>query len=878
MEYTSLNDLREIYLKFFESKGHLRLPSFSLVPKDDNSILLINAGMTPMKKYFTGEITPPSKRVTTCQKCIRTADIENVGKTARHGTYFEMLGNFSFGDYFKKEIIPWAWEFLTDVLKMPSDRLYCSVFTDDDEAYKIWTEKVGVKPDHMVRFGKEDNFWEHGAGPCGPCSEIYFDRGEKYGCGKPTCGVGCDCDRYVELWNLVFTQYENDGKGNYTKLAHPNIDTGMGLERLACVMQDVNNIFEVDTVRNIMKSISDIAGKKYGENDADDVSLRIITDHIRSAVFMVSDGVLPSNTGRGYVLRRLIRRAEREGRLLGIDNPFLSVAADTVIDENQPEYSDLLNKRAYIKKVIRLEEETFSKTLDTGLQILNDMIKNAANGILSGENAFKLSDTFGFPIDLTKEILREHNMKVDEKTFAERVKQARQLAKNAHKKQGSGDWRNMTSELSGINATEFIGYEKSECEAEIIAIVSDGKRVDFLSDSQSAEIILDKTVFYAKSGGQVGDTGKIIANGSEFDVEDADKTPDSVFIHHGTLSGETIKVGDKVRCEINIEERKAAERNHTSAHLLQAALRKVLGDHVHQAGQLVDSHVVRFDFTHFEPLTKEEIVNVEMIVNSEIMKAEPVKTEVLPIEEAKKTGAMALFGEKYGKSVRVVSVGSFSKEFCGGTHVSNTGEIGLFKIASEQSVSSGVRRIVAYTGFNLLKRFAFADNFMARTISMLKSGTAENVFEKIKAMSEEVKTLQKEIEKLRADEAKEKASKIIDSAEEYNGVRILAVKTDDGGADKVRQAMDTARQFGDDIVFVTSSANEEKGTVSFGCFCGKTALAKGAHAGKIIKEVATVASGSGGGKLDSAMAGGKDLTKVDEALKKAPEIVKKYIK
>ncbi len=877
MEWTGLNELREKYLEFFESKGHLRLPSFSLVPQGDKSILLINAGMTPMKKYFTGEVTPPSKRVTTCQKCIRTPDIENVGKTARHGTYFEMLGNFSFGDYFKHEATAWAWEFFTEVLEMPADKLYVSVYLEDDEAYDIWTKEVGVDPSHMVRFGKEDNFWEHGAGPCGPCSEIYFDRGPEKGCGKPDCKVGCDCDRYVEVWNLVFTQFENDGNNNYTRLAHPNIDTGMGLERLACVMQGVDNLFEVDTVRNIMKHIMTIAGIEYHEDTKKDVSLRVITDHIRSTTFMVGDGVLPSNSGRGYVLRRLLRRAARHGRLIGIDRPFLSEVCDTVIKENASAYPNLVEKKDYIKKVISMEEESFYKTIDSGLGLLSDMMKKSTDGVLSGDDAFKLSDTFGFPIDLTKEILEENNMTVDEDRFNFLVNEARLKAKNAHRNASDTDWRNSGVSLKDIPATEFVGYTEYSSDGEILAIVSEGERKDFL-ESGDAVLVLDKTPFYAQSGGQTGDIGVITVGDSTFEVTDTTKDADGVIMHHGVLTGDPLKVGDRAKAQIDVETRNATMRNHTAAHLLQAALRQVLGTHVEQAGQLVNSEEVRFDFTHFAALTSDELKQVENLVNEEILSAETVVTKEMPIAEAKAMGAMALFGEKYGDVVRVVKAGDFSTELCGGTHADNTGKIGLFKVVSESSVAAGVRRIEAVTGKNLLKYIDNKNDLIYSAASALKVANPNDLTAKAAAVASELKADEKEIERLKAEIAKAGSASLLDSAHEVKGIKIISADVGEGGAEKVRAMLDSAKDFGDNIIMIAASVIKEKGTISFGCMCGKTAIAGGAHAGNIVREVAKVAGGAGGGKPDSAMAGGKDISKMQEAIDKATEIAASFLK
>ena len=878
MKWTGLNELREKYLAFFESKDHLRLPSFSLVPQGDKSILLINAGMTPMKKYFTGEVTPPRKRVTTCQKCIRTPDIENVGKTARHGTYFEMLGNFSFGDYFKHEATAWAWEFFTKVLEIPEELLYVSVYLEDDEAFDIWTKEVGVDPSHMVRFGKEDNFWEHGAGPCGPCSEIYFDRGPDKGCGSPDCKVGCECDRFIEVWNLVFTQFENDGKNNYTRLANPNIDTGMGLERLACVMQDVENLFEVDTVQNIMKHIISIAGINYHDDAKKDISLRVITDHIRSTTFMVGDGVLPSNSGRGYVLRRLLRRAARHGRLIGIDRPFLAEVCDTVIAENASAYPNLVEKQDYIKKVIAMEEESFYKTIDSGLVLLNEMMENAKDGIISGEDAFKLQDTYGFPIDLTKEIAEEKNMTVDEEKFRVLVEEARLKAKSAKRNAADTDWRNNGVSFKDVAKTEFTGYTDNNTEATVLALVADGERKDFINDGDDAVIVLDKTSFYAESGGQVGDTGVITIGESTFEVTNTTKDPDGIWLHHGTLSGDSVKVGDKAVSVYNEEARKAIMRNHTAAHLLQAALREVLGTHVEQAGQLVDANEVRFDFTHFTGMTSEELKKVEDLVNDVILEANEVMNREMPIDEAKAMGAMALFGEKYGDVVRVVKAGDFSTELCGGTHADNTGKLGLFKIVSESSVAAGVRRIQAVTGKNVLKYIDEKNEIIYSAADALKLGNASQLASKTAAVAAELKAKEKEIEALKAEMAKAQSASLLDNAVEMNGIKIISADIGEGGAEKVRAMLDSAKDFGDNIIMIAASVVKEKGTVSFGCMCGKGAIAKGAHAGNIVREIAKIAGGSGGGKPDSAMAGGKDITKVSEAVEKSAEIASSFLK
>ncbi len=879
MEWTGLNELREKYLKFFESKDHLRLPSFPLVPQGDKSILLINAGMTPMKKYFTGEETPPRKRVTTCQKCIRTPDIERVGITARHGTYFEMLGNFSFGDYFKKEVIPWAWEFCTKVMEMDPDKIYCSVYLEDDEAYDIWTKDVGVKPDHMVRFGKEDNFWEHGQGPCGPCSELYYDRGEKYGCGSPDCKVGCECDRYVEFWNLVFTQFENDGKNNYTPLANPNIDTGMGLERLACIAQDVNNIFEVDTVQNIMKHIMEIAGVKYHENEKSDISLRVITDHIRSTTFMIGDGVIPSNVGRGYVLRRLLRRAARHGRLLGIDRPFLAEVCETVIKENENAYPVLREKQDYIIKVISMEENSFYKTIDSGLELLNEMIKKTEGTVLSGADAFKLQDTYGFPIDLTREIAEENGYTVNNEEFEKYLADAKALAKSSRKVAGTEGWKSSDISFKECGTTEFTGYAVTEQEGKVLAIAANGEKVDFIGIDTDAVIVLDKSGFYAESGGQVGDTGTLTVNGSVFTVTNTTKTAEGAILHHGTLTeGDAINVGDTVSGQVNKTRRQAIMRNHTAAHLLQAALREALGTHVEQAGQLVNDSAVRFDFSHFSALTAEEIVKIENRVNEIILSALPVATEEMSIDDAKKKGAMALFGEKYGDTVRVVSAGDFSTELCGGTHVSNTGNIGLFRIISESSVAAGVRRIEGVTGLGVLAHLDKQEKLIHDTANALKLANVNDLCNKATAVAAELKEKEKELSDLKAEISKAKAGELFDKFIEINGVKLITASLGEADAKELRSMLDSSKDKGDDIIVILAAEQNEKGTCSFGCFCGKDAIAKGAHAGNIVREVAKVAGGAGGGKPDSAMAGGKEIAKIPDALTQAENIIKTFIK
>lgn len=879
MEWTGLNELREKYLSFFESKGHLRLPSFSLVPQGDKSLLLINAGMAPLKKYFTGELIPPRTRVTTCQKCIRTPDIERVGITARHGTFFEMLGNFSFGDYFKHEATAWAWEFCTKVLEMPADKIYISVYQDDDEAYDIWTKELGVSPDHMVRLGKEDNFWEHGAGPCGPCSELYFDRGEKYGCGSPTCGVGCDCDRYVEFWNLVFTQFDNDGNNNYTRLKSCNIDTGMGLERLACIMQGVDNLFEVDTVQNIMKHIMQIAGVKYHEDEKKDVSLRVITDHIRSTTFMIGDGVMPSNEGRGYVLRRLLRRAARHGRLLGIDGTFLYKVCETVIKENATAYPNLVEKHDLIVKVIKAEEESFNKTIDTGLNLLENIIAQSDSKVLSGADAFKLQDTFGFPIDLTKELLEERGMSVDIDEYDRLYAQSRAAARAARKDAGAQAWKDSNVSFKDVGATEFVGYTDYSCDAEIKAIVTNGERDEFATADSEVVVVLDKTPFYGESGGQAGDTGVIKTDNATLEVTATGKTPDGVVLHIARfISGDSIALGDKVHAQIDVEKREATRRNHTAAHLLQAALRKHLGSHVEQAGQLVNSEEMRFDFTHFSALSGDELKAIEREVNEVILKGIPVETREMPIEEAKKLGAMALFGEKYGDVVRVVSAGDFSVELCGGTHADNTAKLGLFKIVSESSVAAGIRRITAVTGFGVLKHIENDERIMQSAAAAMKLGNVAELDKRAATLAAEVKTKDRELAELRSEISALKAGSLMDSARQVGGVRLITAEVEVSNPGELRSMCDTARDNGADIVAVFAGVNKEKGTLNFACACGADAIKLGAHAGNIVRETAKIAGGSGGGKPDSAMAGAKDASKADEALAAVDSIVSAMLK
>lgn len=864
MKWTGLNELREKYLSFFESKGHLRLPSFSLVPNNDKSLLLINSGMAPMKKYFTGEVKPPRNRVTTCQKCIRTPDLERVGITARHGTYFEMLGNFSFGDYFKEQAITWAWEFLTETLEMPKDLLWPSVYEKDDEAYDIWKNKIGVPEEHIVRLGKEDNFWEHGSGPCGPCSEIYFDRGAKYGCGKPDCKPGCDCDRYMEIWNNVFSQFNNDGKGNYTELAQKNIDTGMGLERLACVMQGVDNMFEVDTIRRILDTVCKVADKKYGENAKDDISIRVITDHIRSATFMICDGIIPSNEGRGYVLRRIIRRAARHSKLLGITHAFLSELCDVVIEDNCGAYPELTEKKDYIKKVIGMEEERFDATIDAGLSILSNLVREALKDgthKISGENVFKLYDTFGFPIDLTREIAIENHIDIDEETFEKLMKLQKERARNA--RANLSGWSNASKTLlSSLPKTEFTGYEEFKTAgAKVLAIIDGDDSLDSISEGEFS-LVLDKTPFYAESGGQVGDTG-IMKNGDvAVTVLDTKKT-DGVTIHFCRMVNGTLKKGDTVCCEINEARRVATMRNHSAAHLLQAALRSVLGKHVEQAGSYVDEHHVRFDFTHFAAVTPEELRAVETLVNSHILLGEPVVTTLSDIESAQKMGAMALFGEKYGDVVRVVKMGEFSTELCGGTHVDNTAKLGLFKITAESSVAAGVRRIEGVTGIGVLALLGEKDKLIKDTAETLKAANADDLVQRAKQVTEELRNVRHELEAAAEKLAASKASSLIENAEKVGNVRLICERVD-MKPDAMRALTDKFKAEYADVVCVLAAVND--GKVNFAVSCGKDAVSSGANAGKIVKQISTICGGGGGGRPDSASAGGKDASKLDEAL------------
>ena len=873
MKWTSLNDLREKYLSFFEEKGHLRLGSFSLVPQGDKSLLLINSGMAPMKKYFTGEVTPPRNRVTTCQKCIRTPDLERVGITARHGTFFEMLGNFSFGDYFKNEAIPWAWEFLTKTLEIPEELLWPSVYEEDDEAYALWRDVIGVPEERIVRMGKEDNFWEHGTGPCGPCSEIYFDRGEKYGCGSPDCKPGCDCDRYMEIWNNVFSQFNNMGDGTYTELEHKNIDTGMGLERLACVMQGVDNMFEVDTIRNVLDLVCKISGKEYGKDNNTDISIRAITDHARAATFMISDGIIPSNEGRGYVLRRIIRRAVRHGKLIGINRPFFMELCDAVINENKSGYPELIEKKELITKVITNEEASFNKTIDQGLSMLETLTKNG--GVLSGEDAFKLYDTYGFPVDLTKDILAEKGMTLDEEKFKECMNEQREKARNARKASDGESWKSDGIAFDNIAPTEFLGYTENICTATILDIVSEGEHVANAQNGADAIIVLDKSVFYAESGGQVGDTGYITNGESTFAVSDTKKTADGIFTHSGKITNGAFAIGDTVTVSIDVDRRNSIRRNHTAAHLLQAGLRSVLGTHVEQAGQLVNEKAVRFDFTHFSALTNEEIAKVEAFVNNAILSGITVKNEEMPIDEAKKLGAMALFGEKYGDVVRVVAADDTSIELCGGTHVDNTAKIGLFHIISESSVAAGVRRIEAVTGLGVMNVIYANTALMNETVVNLKAQNVAEIAKRATAVMNELKETKQALEKAEAKLAGGKLDDILKNATTIGNIKVATARLDGTDANELRKMTDTVKAENDNTVIVLAAANGEK--ITFCAACGKSAFASGAHSGNLVREIAKICGGNGGGKPDSAMAGGKDASKIDEALASVTEIVKSQI-
>ena len=883
MKAYGVNELRRMFLEFFEKKGHLKLNSFSLVPHNDNSLLIINSGMAPLKPYFTGQEIPPSKRVCTCQKCIRTGDIDNVGKTARHGTFFEMLGNFSFGDYFKEEAIPWAWEFLTETVGIPADRLYPSVYVDDNEAYEIWNKKMNIAPERIFKFGKEDNFWEHGSGPCGPCTEIYFDRGEKYGCGKPTCTVGCDCDRYMEVWNVVFSQFNNDGKGHYTDLEQKNIDTGMGLERLAVAVQDVDSIFDVDTLLALRNKVCEIAGKKYKENEKNDVSIRVITDHIRSATFMISDGIMPSNEGRGYVLRRIIRRADRHGKLLGIDGAFLVGLAKAVIAGSKDGYPELAEKQDFILSVIEQEEEKFEKTINQGLEILDGIQKDMeAKGVstMSGEDAFKLYDTYGFPIDLTKEILEEKGMDIDEEAFKQAMKVQKDTARNARKTTSyMGADATVYEQIDPAINSEFIGYDKTEAEGKIVALVSvsseeDGEEStvsEALTDGMTGAVITDVTPFYATKGGQVGDVGIITLGDSVFEVKETIPVAGSKIAHIGKVVKGMFKVGDKVVLKVDSDNRMATCRNHSATHLLQKALREVLGTHVEQSGSYQDAGRTRFDFSHFKAMTPEEIKAVERLVNDKIAESLPVDTKVMSVEDAKKSGAMALFGEKYGDEVRVVGMGEFSKEFCGGTHVKNTGMIGQFKIISESGVAAGIRRIEAITGHNVIKYYENLENTIAEAAKIIKA-SPDKLVEKAKHLMEEMKALQSENESLKNKAAKEALGDVMDKVVEIGGVKVLSVEIPETDGNELRTLGDELKnKLGEGLIFLASAKD---GKVNLVAMATDGAVKAGVHAGNLIKTVAPIVGGGGGGRPNMAQAGGKLPDKIGQAVEAVKDEVK----
>ena len=875
MKNFGLNELREMYLSFFETKGHLRLPSFSLIPRNDPSLLLINAGMSPMKTWFTGEEEPPRRRVTTCQKCIRTPDIENIGKTARHGTYFEMLGNFSFGDYFKREAIHWAWEFLTspDWVGIDPDRLYPSVYLDDDEAWNIWHNEIGIAPERIFRFGKEDNFWEHGSGPCGPCSEIYYDRGEKYGCGKPGCTVGCDCDRYMEVWNIVFSQFDNDGHDHYTELKQKNIDTGMGLERLAVVCQDVDSLFDVDTVMNITNKVTEITGASYGQSREKDVSLRVITDHIRSASFMICDGVLPSNEGRGYVLRRLLRRAARHGKLLGVNRPFLYEVVDTVVHENEGHYPELRERQAYITKVIRTEEENFAKTIDGGMKIFTELLnahKEKGETVFSGADAFKLYDTYGFPIDLTVEMVEDEGMTLDRKAFDHEMQEQKTRAREARKALGDLGWAGVEFGKD-IPSTEFVGYDHDSVDdAKVVALVVEGEQAEAMMSGVEGIIVLDKTPFYAEMGGQIGDTGVIRCGEAVFEVTDVQKNKGGKFMHTGKVIRGSFQLGDTVTASIDSERRMAIRRGHTATHLLDAALKAVLGDHVHQAGSLVEPDRLRFDFTHFESITPEQLLAVDTFVNDAILRGIPVVTEVLPIEEAKKKGAVAMFGEKYGDVVRVVEMGDVSMEFCGGTHLDNTAKVGLFRIKSEGSVASGVRRIEAITGKQTLEELRSGQEKLIRAAQLLKT-TSNELESRIGGMLSEMKEIKSQLEKFKEQASLGEARTFLTSAKEVKGLKLVTAQRDGMDANALRKLGDFLRDKEPKIIGVLASVKD--GKVTLLAVCGKEAVASGIKAGDIIKAIAPICGGKGGGKPDSAMGGGTEVSKVDDALAAVDDLI-----
>lgn len=879
VQYRGVNELRRLYLDFFESKGHLKMKSFSLVPHNDNSLLIINSGMAPLKPYFTGQEIPPRRRVTTCQKCIRTGDIENVGKTARHGTFFEMLGNFSFGDYFKTEAIHWSWEFLTEVVGLDANRLYPSIYEDDDEAFDIWNKEIGIAPERIFRFGKEDNFWEHGAGPCGPCSEIYYDRGEKYGCGKPGCTVGCDCDRYMEVWNNVFSQFNNDGHGHYTDLIQKNIDTGMGLERLAVVVQDVDSIFDVDTLQALRNKVCEMAGVKYKEDEKQDVSIRVITDHIRSVTFMVSDGIMPSNEGRGYVLRRLLRRAARHGRLLGIQDKFLSKLCETVIEGSKDGYPELEEKKEFITKVISEEEEKFNKTIDQGLSILADMekaLEEQNKNVLSGEDTFKLYDTYGFPIDLTKEILEEKNITIDEEGFSKCMNEQREKARKARKVSNyMGADATVYDEIDPAITSEFVGYDKLKNDSKVTVLTTEEDVVEALSEGDKGTIIVDETVFYATMGGQEGDKGYITSPEGEFKVDTTIKLKGGKIGHVGVMTKGMIKAGDTVTLLVDSEYRADTCKNHSATHLLQKALRTVLGNHVEQKGSYVDPERLRFDFTHFQSMTAEELKKVEDIVNEKIVEAIPVETKIMTIEEAKKTGAMALFGEKYGESVRVVCIDDFSKEFCGGTHVANTANIRFFKIISEAGVAAGVRRIEALTDKGVLKYYEELEKLVKEASEAAKTESVQLV-RRIHTMNDEIKALSSENEKLKAELANNALGDVSDNVVEIKGVKFVATKVDNVDMNELRNLGDKIKnEIGSGVVLVVSAIGSDK--VNMIAMATDDAVAKGAHAGNLIKAVASLVGGGGGGRPNMAQAGGKNPAGIPELLKKAPNVLEEQL-
>ena len=879
VQYRGVNELRRLYLDFFESKGHLKMKSFSLVPHNDNSLLIINSGMAPLKPYFTGQELPPRRWVTTCQKCIRTGDIENVGKTARHGTFFEMLGNFSFGDYFKTEAIHWSWEFLTEVVGLDANRLYPSIYEDDDEAFDIWNKEIGIAPERIFRFGKEDNFWEHGAGPCGPCSEIYYDRGEKYGCGKPGCTVGCDCDRYMEVWNNVFSQFNNDGHGHYTDLIQKNIDTGMGLERLAVVVQDVDSIFDVDTLQALRNKVCEMAGVKYKEDEKQDVSIRVITDHIRSVTFMVSDGIMPSNEGRGYVLRRLLRRAARHGRLLGIQDKFLSKLCETVIEGSKDGYPELEEKKEFITKVISEEEEKFNKTIDQGLSILADMekaLEEQNKNVLSGEDTFKLYDTYGFPIDLTKEILEEKNITIDEEGFSKCMNEQREKARKARKVSNyMGADATVYDEIDPAITSEFVGYDKLKNDSKVTVLTTEEDVVEALSEGDKGTIIVDETVFYATMGGQEGDKGYITSPEGEFKVDTTIKLKGGKIGHVGVMTKGMIKAGDTVTLLVDSEYRADTCKNHSATHLLQKALRTVLGNHVEQKGSYVDPERLRFDFTHFQSMTAEELKKVEDIVNEKIVEAIPVETKIMTIEEAKKTGAMALFGEKYGESVRVVCIDDFSKEFCGGTHVANTANIRLFKIISEAGVAAGVRRIEALTDKGVLKYYEELEKLVKEASEAAKTESVQLV-RRIHTMNDEIKALSSENEKLKAELANNALGDVSDNVVEIKGVKFVATKVDNVDMNELRNLGDKIKnEIGSGVVLVVSAIGSDK--VNMIAMATDDAVAKGAHAGNLIKAVASLVGGGGGGRPNMAQAGGKNPAGIPELLKKAPNVLEEQL-